>query len=203
MTFSSQNRPSPADPANGSMTCSRWGGPNRSASPPLPSVIQEKSAAFISDCRRWAAFCLAQRAARSNSFGGRKDVDVLQIANVGKNPIATAQNDETSTNTAISRLSLGVGDRSCEVLCLSATASSRVMPGLIVAFAINSKRRCLGVSASAPRACGVTAEMRASDTHLKSPHSAPETSAFALCAGPLRDFRPFGCQIVVPVRPNR
>jgi hypothetical protein len=50
------------------------------------------------------------------------------------------------------------------------------------------------VFASAPRGCGATVESRASDAGLKSHHFAPETSVFVLCAGPLGDFRPFGCR---------
>ena len=48
-----------------------------------------------------------------------------------------------------------------------------------------------GVSAPAAKGCKVRAESRATDMTLKSPHFAPKTSAFPLCAGPPRDFRPF------------
>jgi len=42
------------------------------------------------------------------------------------------------------RCGFGARDRSCEVLCLNATVSSRVIPELTVPFAINSISRCFG-----------------------------------------------------------
>jgi hypothetical protein len=66
--------------------------------------------------------------------------------------------------------------------------------------ALDVRPLLLSFSALAPRACGATAESRASDTGLKSPHSAPKTSVFLLCVGLLLDYRPFGSQTAAPFR---
>jgi hypothetical protein len=128
--------------ASGITDC--WEAGNLSQSfrePPFSAVIQEKWLHY-SDCRRSANFCLTQRAARSNSLAGGTLLTSFRSRIWAPSPPPKIM--QTSSSAAISRLSFGVGDRSCEVLCLSATASSRVIPELIVPFAINSSSRCFG-----------------------------------------------------------